>query len=164
MIGHLVLLIVQGMSDWSEEKFAPKIKRACWYIHIPLCSLLTQGLAGIQPIDVPGIENVSKCLLHFFHQTDMLKMAFSFFPFQVDVTELLEGHSSYLWTTQQILEKLELDTYYPVFSSFPAKPQWSMLQSYCHIPISLRDWSISFLIDQAAAFSSTSLVDELRCD
>ncbi|KAJ8642226.1 hypothetical protein MRB53_018920 [Persea americana] len=61
-------------------------------------SLLTQGLAGIQPIDVPGIENV-------------------------DVTELLEGHSSYLWTTQQILEKLELDTYYPVFSSFPAKPQ-----------------------------------------
>lgn len=53
----------------------------------------------------------------------MLKVAFSLFPFQVDVTELLEGHSSYLWTTQQILEKLELDTYYPVFSSFPAKPQ-----------------------------------------
>lgn len=54
-------------------------------------SLLTQGLAGIQPIDVPGIENV-------------------------DVTELIEGHSSYLWATGQILEQLELDTYYPVFS------------------------------------------------
>ncbi|PON99515.1 Alpha/Beta hydrolase fold containing protein [Trema orientale] len=53
-------------------------------------SLLTQGLAGIQPIDVPGIENV-------------------------DVTDLIEGHSSYLWATQQILELLELDTYYPVF-------------------------------------------------
>ncbi|KAK3009655.1 hypothetical protein RJ639_014741, partial [Escallonia herrerae] len=57
-------------------------------------SLLTQGLAGIQPIDIPGIENV-------------------------DVTELIEGHSSYLWVTQQILEQLELDTYYPVFSGTP---------------------------------------------
>ncbi|KAK3224258.1 hypothetical protein Dsin_011283 [Dipteronia sinensis] len=55
-------------------------------------SLLTQGLAGIQPINVPGIENV-------------------------DVTDLIEGHSSYLWATQQILDQLELDTYYPVFSS-----------------------------------------------
>ncbi|XP_072989196.1 uncharacterized protein [Typha latifolia] len=54
-------------------------------------SLLTQGLAGIQAVDVPGIENV-------------------------DVTDLVEGHSSYLSATQQILEKLELDTYYPVFS------------------------------------------------
>ncbi|EXC35400.1 hypothetical protein L484_026725 [Morus notabilis] len=53
-------------------------------------SLLTQGLAGIQPIDVPGIENV-------------------------DVTDLIEGHSSYLWTTQRIIELLELDAYYPVF-------------------------------------------------
>ncbi|XP_057500776.1 uncharacterized protein LOC130784804 isoform X1 [Actinidia eriantha] len=61
-------------------------------------SLLTQGLAGIQPIDVPGIENV-------------------------DVTDLIEGHSSYLWATQQILEQLELDTYYPVFSSALIKPE-----------------------------------------
>ncbi|XP_047336782.1 transmembrane and coiled-coil domain-containing protein 4 [Impatiens glandulifera] len=52
-------------------------------------SLLTKGLAGIQPIEVPGIENVN-------------------------VTELIEGHSSYLWATQQILEQLELDEYYPV--------------------------------------------------
>ncbi|GAV75906.1 DUF726 domain-containing protein [Cephalotus follicularis] len=55
-------------------------------------SLLTQGLAGIQPVGVPGIENV-------------------------DVTDLIEGHSSYLWATEQILEQLELDTYFPVFRS-----------------------------------------------
>ncbi|KAK6129585.1 hypothetical protein DH2020_036686 [Rehmannia glutinosa] len=54
-------------------------------------NLLTKGLAGIQPVDVPGIENV-------------------------DVTEIIEGHSSYLWGTQQILEQLELDTYYPVYN------------------------------------------------
>ncbi|ESQ53471.1 hypothetical protein EUTSA_v10024597mg [Eutrema salsugineum] len=53
-------------------------------------SLLSQGLAGIQPICIPGIENV-------------------------DVTHMVEGHSSYLWKTQQILERLEIDTYYPVF-------------------------------------------------
>ncbi|KAL0333000.1 UNVERIFIED_CONTAM: Transmembrane and coiled-coil domain-containing protein 4 [Sesamum calycinum] len=35
---------------------------------------------------------------------------------KVDVTEVIEGHSSYLWRTQQILEQLELDTYYPVFN------------------------------------------------
>ncbi|KAK9129719.1 hypothetical protein Sjap_010206 [Stephania japonica] len=53
-------------------------------------SLLTKGLAGIQPIDTPGIENV-------------------------DVTTLVDGHSSYLWTTHQVIERLELDCYYPVF-------------------------------------------------
>ncbi|XP_006343378.1 transmembrane and coiled-coil domain-containing protein 4-like isoform X1 [Solanum tuberosum] len=53
-------------------------------------SLLTQGLAGIQPVEIPGVENV-------------------------DVTEFIKGHSSYLWATQEILELLELDTYYPVF-------------------------------------------------
>ncbi|KAG9142624.1 hypothetical protein Leryth_020645 [Lithospermum erythrorhizon] len=54
-------------------------------------SLLTHGLAGIQPVDVPGIQNV-------------------------DVASIIEGHSSYLWTTQQILEQLELETSYPVFN------------------------------------------------
>lgn len=54
-------------------------------------SLLTQGLAGIQPVDVPGIENV-------------------------DVTEIIDGHSSYLWATPQILEQLELDQAYPLFN------------------------------------------------
>ncbi|KAL5706613.1 hypothetical protein ACHQM5_024758 [Ranunculus cassubicifolius] len=61
-------------------------------------SLLTKGLAGIQPVDVPGIENV-------------------------DVTGLIDGHSSYLWTTKQILEQLEIDVYYPVFKNFPTKDQ-----------------------------------------
>lgn len=60
-------------------------------------SLLSQGLAGIQPVNIPGIENV-------------------------DVTELVEGHSSYLWVSQHILEKLELDTYYPVFIDIPSPP------------------------------------------
>ncbi|KAM0055125.1 putative alpha/Beta hydrolase [Helianthus debilis subsp. tardiflorus] len=53
-------------------------------------SLLSQGLAGIEPVDVPGIENV-------------------------DVTEVIEGHSSYLWGTREILDRLDLDAYYPVF-------------------------------------------------
>ncbi|KAL8091430.1 hypothetical protein AgCh_033883 [Apium graveolens] len=60
-------------------------------------SLLSRGLAGIQPVDVPGIENV-------------------------DVTEMTEGHSSYLWATQHILEQLELDSYYPVFNATSMKP------------------------------------------
>ncbi|KAL3720465.1 hypothetical protein ACJRO7_005304 [Eucalyptus globulus] len=53
-------------------------------------SMFTQGLAGIQATDHPGIENV-------------------------DITDLIEGHSSYLWATQDILDRLELDTYYPTF-------------------------------------------------
>ncbi|CAM0870961.1 unnamed protein product [Alopecurus aequalis] len=57
-------------------------------------SLLTQGLAGIQAVDVPGVENV-------------------------DVTQLVDGHSSYLSAAQQILEHLELNTYYPVFVPLP---------------------------------------------
>ncbi|XP_059293100.1 uncharacterized protein LOC132046479 [Lycium ferocissimum] len=61
-----------------------------WMLGIAFrASLLTRGLAGIQPVDVPGIENV-------------------------DVTELVDGHSSYLWATQKILDLLELDAYYPV--------------------------------------------------
>lgn len=31
----------------------------CNFVHFLLSSLLTRGLAGIQPVDVPGIENVS---------------------------------------------------------------------------------------------------------
>uniref|UniRef100_A0ACD5WFX9 Uncharacterized protein n=1 Tax=Avena sativa TaxID=4498 RepID=A0ACD5WFX9_AVESA len=57
-------------------------------------SLLTQGLAGIQAVAVPGVENV-------------------------DVTELVDGHSSYLSAAQLILEHLELNTYYPVFIPLP---------------------------------------------
>ncbi|KAG9132295.1 hypothetical protein Leryth_012966 [Lithospermum erythrorhizon] len=60
-------------------------------------NLLTQGLAGIQPVEVPGIQNV-------------------------EMTELIEGHSSYLWTTQQILEQLDLDSSYPVFNSRSTTP------------------------------------------
>ncbi|KAK8710424.1 hypothetical protein V6N13_145748 [Hibiscus sabdariffa] len=55
-------------------------------------SLLTQGLAGIQPVGVQGIENVN-------------------------VTDVIEGHSSYLWATRKILDHLELETYYPIFNN-----------------------------------------------
>ncbi|KAK1357626.1 Transmembrane and coiled-coil domain-containing protein 4 [Heracleum sosnowskyi] len=51
-------------------------------------SLLSKGLAGMQAVDIPGIENI-------------------------DVTEFVEGHSSYLWTTQRIMEKIQLDAYFP---------------------------------------------------
>ncbi|KAL6906526.1 hypothetical protein ACP4OV_004127 [Aristida adscensionis] len=61
-------------------------------------SLFTQGLAGIQAVGVPGIENV-------------------------DVTELVVGHSSYLSLLQEILDQLELNTYYPVF--YPCTPRSS---------------------------------------
>ncbi|GAB2252334.1 hypothetical protein Droror1_Dr00005181 [Drosera rotundifolia] len=57
-------------------------------------SLLSKGLAGIERVDVPGIENV-------------------------DVTDIIDGHSSYLWATHPILDRLELETYFPVFRSFP---------------------------------------------
>ncbi|KAI4325797.1 hypothetical protein MLD38_031164 [Melastoma candidum] len=53
-------------------------------------SMFTQGLAGIQAVHFPGIENV-------------------------DVTDLIEGHSSYLWATQDILDRLELENYFPSF-------------------------------------------------
>ncbi|NP_001130514.1 putative DUF726-domain family protein [Zea mays] len=59
-------------------------------------SLFTQGLAGIQDVHVPGVENV-------------------------DVTELVVGHSSYLSLLQKILDHLELNTYYPVF--YPCTPR-----------------------------------------
>ncbi|KAK7283393.1 hypothetical protein RIF29_12877 [Crotalaria pallida] len=61
-------------------------------------SLLSRGLAGIQPVDLPGIENV-------------------------DLTHVIEGHSSYLSMTQKILERLELDHYYAVFRSEHENPQ-----------------------------------------
>ncbi|KAL5713408.1 hypothetical protein ACHQM5_015485 [Ranunculus cassubicifolius] len=60
-------------------------------------SLLSNGLAGIQPVDVPGIENV-------------------------DVTEFIDGHSSYLCMTGLILEQLQLDEFYPTFKGSPPKP------------------------------------------
>lgn len=58
-------------------------------------SLLTQGLGGIQAVDVPGIENV-------------------------DVTHLIEGHSSYLGAVEQIVAQLEIDAYFPVFNCAPS--------------------------------------------
>ncbi|RLN18421.1 transmembrane and coiled-coil domain-containing protein 4-like [Panicum miliaceum] len=62
-----------------------------WILGITFrASLLTQGLAGIQAVEVPGVENV-------------------------DVTELVFGHSSYRSLLQEILGHLELNSYFPVF-------------------------------------------------
>ncbi|KAL6224528.1 hypothetical protein ACLB2K_003383 [Fragaria x ananassa] len=64
-----------------------------WMLGIAFrASLLSRGLAGIQPIDVQGIENV-------------------------DVSDVIDAHSTYLWATQQILDMLELESYHPVFNS-----------------------------------------------
>ncbi|KAM5546710.1 transmembrane and coiled-coil domain-containing protein 4 [Rosa sericea] len=64
-----------------------------WMLGIAFrASLLSRGLAGLQPIDVQGIENV-------------------------DVSDVIDAHSTYLWATQQILDMLELESYYPVFKS-----------------------------------------------
>ncbi|KAK9108950.1 hypothetical protein Sjap_017010 [Stephania japonica] len=72
-------------------RFVNAYSTSDWTLGITFrASLLSQGLAGIQHVDVPGIESV-------------------------DVTEIVEGHSSYLWTTQKILKQLELDTYFPIF-------------------------------------------------
>ena len=46
-------------------------------------------------------------------------LLFTVHDLQVDVTELVDGHSSYLSAAQQILERLELNTYYPVFVPRP---------------------------------------------
>ncbi|KAI3747722.1 hypothetical protein L6452_10328 [Arctium lappa] len=71
-------------------------------------SLLSQGLAGIQAVDVPGIENV-------------------------DVTELVDGHSSYLWSTQEILDRLELEAYFPVFTIHRTKNSFNASAAQNHV-------------------------------
>ncbi|KAK7252945.1 hypothetical protein RIF29_37261 [Crotalaria pallida] len=74
-------------------RFVNVYSRNDWMLGVAFrASLLSQGLAGIQSVDIPGIQNV-------------------------DVTDHIEGHSSYLWATQQILDQLELDTYYPVYNN-----------------------------------------------
>lgn len=78
-------------------RFVNVFSRNDWMLGVAFrASLLTKGLAGIQAVDVPGIENV-------------------------DATDIIEGHSSYLWATQQILDQLDLDTYFPVFRSSPTQ-------------------------------------------
>ena len=91
-------------------------------------SLLSQGLAGIQPVDIPGVENVRSfhpmCNSTVLNCYDvLLEGAISFVALQVDVTQLIEGHSCYLRMTRKILEQLELDNYNSVFRSEHENPQ-----------------------------------------
>ncbi|MBA0555975.1 hypothetical protein Golob_026118, partial [Gossypium lobatum] len=61
-------------------------------------SVLSTGLAGIQPVQFRGIENV-------------------------DATEYVEGHCSYLWMTKEILRQLDVDNYNAIFrTTQQAKP------------------------------------------
>lgn len=50
-------------------------------------------------------------------------MQSSFLALQVDVTHLIEGHSSYLWMAPKILEQLELDSYFAIHRSEDENPQ-----------------------------------------
>ncbi|XP_047339204.1 transmembrane and coiled-coil domain-containing protein 4-like [Impatiens glandulifera] len=102
LVERVVLLgapISFGDENWASARqvvagrFVNAFSTDDWMLGIAFrASLLTEGLAGIQPIEVPGIENVN-------------------------VTHLIEGHSSYLWATQQIIQELQLDSYYPVKGS-----------------------------------------------
>jgi pimeloyl-ACP methyl ester carboxylesterase len=55
-------------------------------------TFLTQGLAGLQVVDIPGIENV-------------------------DVSELVDGHSAYMTKLGEILQGIEIDSFYANHSS-----------------------------------------------
>ncbi|KAK9136261.1 hypothetical protein Syun_015591 [Stephania yunnanensis] len=90
-------------------RFVNAYSTSDWTLGITFrASLLSQGLAGIQHVDVPGIENV-------------------------DVTEIVEGHSSYLWTTQKILRQLELDTYFPIFKETSPETEFGSKVAYEHM-------------------------------
>lgn len=51
------------------------------------------------------------------------KVSSSAVALQVNVTQLIAGHSSYLWVTQKILEQLELDNYFAVYRSGHENPR-----------------------------------------
>lgn len=133
MIGHSGLLSVQGTYLPSFVNFVLQfhLKIQFFFSFLNFRSLLAQGLAGIQPVCIPGIEDVHLILSPFVYifsvhvNLNDINIRFITIIFivtylipltlQVDVTDMVEGHSSYLWKTQQILERLELDNSYPVF-------------------------------------------------
>ncbi|KAI9081281.1 hypothetical protein K1719_036781 [Acacia pycnantha] len=83
-------------------RFINAYSRNDWMLGVAFrASLLTKGLAGIQPINIPGIQNV-------------------------DVTDHIEGHSSYLWATQTILDQLDLNSPYPIYNNILSGPVSSL--------------------------------------
>ncbi|KAF3504001.1 hypothetical protein F2Q69_00040540 [Brassica cretica] len=91
LLGAPISINNENWRDMVAGRFINVYATNDWTLGVAFrASLLAQGLAGIQPVCIPGIEDV-------------------------DVTDMVEGHSSYLWKTQQILERLELDNSYPVF-------------------------------------------------
>ncbi|XP_065882125.1 uncharacterized protein [Euphorbia lathyris] len=90
--------------NWEEVRkmvagrFINAYSTSDWILGIMFrASLLSKGLAGIQPVDIHGIENV-------------------------DVTEFVDGHSSYIYNTDEIMDRLELEKYYPDFKNAETKP------------------------------------------
>ncbi|KAL8148697.1 hypothetical protein AgCh_005889 [Apium graveolens] len=78
--------------NWEEARkvvsgrFVNAYSTNDWMLGVVFCaSLLSKGLDGMQEVDTPGIENA----------------------------KFVEGHSSYLWTTQRIMEKIEIEAYFP---------------------------------------------------
>jgi hypothetical protein len=64
------------------------------------------------------------CIICLLVNNDVLLEGFiSFVALQVDVTHLIEGHSSYLWMAPKILEQLELDNYFAVYRGEHEKRQ-----------------------------------------
>ncbi|BBN11567.1 hypothetical protein MPTK1_5g13000 [Marchantia polymorpha subsp. ruderalis] len=55
-------------------------------------SFMTTGLAGIQKVEIPGVENI-------------------------DVSDIISGHSMYLAKTKEILAALDLDSFFPIYPS-----------------------------------------------
>ncbi|KAG9442924.1 hypothetical protein H6P81_018778 [Aristolochia fimbriata] len=89
--------------DWASARkvvagrFLNVYSRNDWMLGVAFrASLLSKGLAGIQPVEISDIENV-------------------------DVTDVIDGHSSYLWATKRLLELLQLDAAYPLFPSPPSR-------------------------------------------
>ncbi|KAM6564691.1 hypothetical protein CsatB_024689 [Cannabis sativa] len=95
-----------------------------------LAEVLLKGVHGNRPVTLVGYSLgarvIFKCLQFLAETEKNERVVLLGAPIsikdenwgaarKVDVTDLIEGHSSYLWATQQILELLELDTYYPVF-------------------------------------------------
>lgn len=73
-------------------------------------TFLTQGLAGLQAVNIPGIENV-------------------------DVTEIVKGHSSYLSKVGDILQAIDIDSFYPTHpSKIRRRKLWYLCTELFYLP------------------------------
>jgi hypothetical protein len=79
---------------------------------------MSQGLAGIQAVKAPGIENVSsKMIFRSLCSSIMVESIYFCNVKQVDATDIISGHSSYLSNTQDVIKALNIDSYYSLHPS-----------------------------------------------